>query len=591
MSKKKRDYSSIKKLVIYSKKYIPSLVICVIFALISAVATIIGPDKITDLMTEITKGLMPGANMDFSQIKSIVLKLVLIYVLGALSSYLMTLITSIVSSKLSKELRSDINIKLTKLPLSFYDSSTRGDIMSVITNDVDTISTTLSESIAYILNAVVLFFGITFMMFKTNYILSFITIGVSLIGFIAVIILGLFSQKEFHIRQETLGQMNGDIEEVFSNQYLVREYGATKYETKKFKDINYKLYKANTRSQRLGNMMMPIMTLVSNIAYALIFLVGISLAREDNGAIDPTVLATLVTFQIYSRLYSQPLQTFSQAITYIEQASSASRRVFRYLDERVEEDETGKQNLLSNVEGNVEFKHINFGYKTDKEIIHDFSLSVKKGSKIAIVGPTGAGKTTIVNLLMRFYEINSGEILIDGINTKETTRENVRNQFDMILQDTWLFEGSIRDNLRYNDLTISDERIMSSLESVGLKHYIETLPQGLDTIINENLALSEGQKQELTIARAILRDKPMLILDEATSNVDTRTELVIQKAMDNLMKDRTSFVIAHRLSTIKNADLILVLNQGEIVEQGRHNELLEKNGFYAKLYNSQFDIN
>ena len=589
--RQKQDFKSIKKLIVYSKNYIPAVIVCIIFAIVSSIATIIGPEKIQDLMTIITSGLIPGSAIDFDAFNEATLKLVIIYLLGALASYVMTLISSIVSAKLSKEFRTDINKKLVTLPLSFYDSSTRGDVMSVITNDVDTLSQALSQSIANILNAIVLFVGITVMMFKTSWVLALITIGVSLVGFIAVILIGSKSQKQFHIRQKTLGEMNSDIEEVFSNINLVREYGANEYEINKFKEINTKLYESNRKSQLLTNMMMPIMTLVSNIAYALIFLVGILMSVKSDGSIDPTVLATLVTFQIYSRLYSQPLSTFSQSITYVQQASSAANRVFKYLEETSEEDETGKPELLHDVEGNVEFRHIKFGYNESKEIIHDFSLNVKKGMKVAIVGPTGAGKTTIVNLLMRFYEINDGEILIDSINTKSTTRDNVRSQFDMILQDTWLFEGTIRDNLRYNDLTITDDKIIEALSKVGLKHYIETLPLGLDTIINENLSLSEGQKQELTIARAILRDKPMLILDEATSNVDTRTEIVIQEAMDMLMENRTSFVIAHRLSTIKNADLILVLNNGDIVETGTHTELLEKQGFYSKLYNSQFEIN
>lgn len=591
MKREKQDFKSIKKLIIYSKKYIPAIIVCIVFAVVSSIATIIGPQKIQDLMTIITSGLMPGTSIDFEAFNEATLKLIIIYLLGALASYVMTLISSIVSAKLSKEFRTDINKKLVTLPLSFYDSSTRGDVMSVITNDVDTLSQALSQSIANILNAIVLFVGITIMMFKTSWVLALITIGVSLVGFIAVILIGAKSQKQFHIRQKTLGEMNSDIEEVFSNINLVREYGATDYEINKFSEINTNLYNSNQKSQLLTNMMMPIMTLVSNIAYALIFLVGILMSIKSDGSIDPTILATLITFQIYSRLYSQPLSTFSQSIAYVQQASSAANRVFKYLEETSEEDESNKPELLSNVEGSVEFKHIKFSYNEQREIIHDFSLDVKKGSKIAIVGPTGAGKTTIVNLLMRFYEINSGQILIDGIDSKTTTRDNVRSQFDMILQDTWLFEGSIRDNLRYNDLTITDDKILEALNKVGLKHYIETLPEGLDTIINENLSLSEGQKQELTIARAMLRDKPMLILDEATSNVDTRTEIVIQNAMDMLMEGRTSFVIAHRLSTIKNADLILVLNNGDIVETGTHKELLAKDGFYSKLYNSQFEIN
>lgn len=585
--KNKKDFSSIKKLIIYSKPYIIPLIFCVIFSIISAVCTIIGPSKINDLMTIITDGIISG--IDLEKFKKSAILIIIIYVIGVLSNYLMDVIAGIVSAKLSKSLRSDINEKLTHLPLSFYDSSLRGDVMSVVTNDVDTISQTLSQSIAYILQALILFFGIIIMMFVTNYVLAFVTIGVSIVGFVAIIFIGSKSRAHFDNRQQLLGSLNARVEEVFSNQYLVREYNAENEEIENYENINGSLFKANQKSQWLSNMMMPIMNLVSNLAYALIYLVGVAMSIKD-GYVEPTVLATIVTFTLYARLFSQPLQTFSQAITYIQQSGAASKRVFRYLEEEIEEDESNKESLIKNSSGKVEFRHINFSYNKDKEIIKDFSLLVKPGSKIAIVGPTGAGKTTIVNLLMRFYNVNSGEIFIDDININDTKRENIRDQFDMILQDTWLFEGSIRDNLRYNNPRISDDEILNALSLVGLSKYISSLPRGLDTIINSKLSLSEGQKQELTIARAMLKDSPMLILDEATSNVDTRSEIVIQKAMDNLMKGRTSFVIAHRLSTIKNADLILVLNEGEIVETGKHKELLEKNGFYAKLYNAQFDL-
>ncbi len=585
---KKKDFSSLKKLIVYSKCYIVPLIFCVIFAIVSAVSTIIGPSKINDLMTIITNGIVIGIDLDLFKEKAIII--IIIYAIGVLATYLMDVVSGIVSAKLSKRLRSDINDKLTKLPLSFYDSSVRGDVMSVITNDVDTISQTLSQSIAYILQAVVLFFGIIIMMFVTDYVLAFVTLGVSILGFVAVIFIGSKSRKHFDKRQQLLGEMNGDVEEIFSNQYLVREYNALDEEIKKFEEINTNLFSANQKSQWLSNLMMPIMNLVSNLAFALIYFVGVSMSLKD-GYVDPSVLATLVTFTIYARLFSQPLQTFSQAITYIQQSNSASKRVFKYLEENVEEDESNKESLIKNTKGKVVFDHVDFSYNPEKEIIKDFSLEVKPGSKIAIVGPTGAGKTTIVNLLMRFYEVNRGAIYIDDINIKDTKRENVRDQFDMILQDTWLFEGTIRDNLKYNETNISDDQILKVLSLVGLKKYIESLPNGLDTIINSTLSLSEGQKQELTIARAMLRNAAMLILDEATSNVDTRSEIVIQNAMDNLMKGRTSFVIAHRLSTIKNADMILVLNEGKVVEVGTHKDLLHLNGFYARLYNAQFDEN
>jgi len=586
MEKIKKD-SSMKKLINYSKRYLIPIFFCIIFATVSAVITIIGPSKIQDLILEISKGV--AFQMDMDKFSELATNLLILYAIGVLSSYIMEVITGFVSSKLSRKLRKDLNQKFTKLPLSFYDRSSRGDILSVVSNDVDTISQTLSQSIAYLLNAIVMFVGIIFMMFKTSALLATVVISVSLVGFIFIIIIGAKSQKQFNISQQTLADMNGDIEEVFTNQALVREYNATDFELERFDEINNRLYSANNKSQFLTGLMMPIMQFISNFSYALVFLVGVGVA-VSSGSVEITLLGTIITFTLYAQLFSQPLQTFAQSISYIQQSKSAANRVFKYFEESEEEDESNKESLISNATGNIIFDHVNFSYNPEREIIHDFSLNVKAGSKIAIVGPTGAGKTTIVNLLMRFYDINKGSILIDNINTKDSKRENVREQFDMILQDTWLFEGSIRENLKYNDESITDDKILKALDSVGLKHYVETLPNGLDTIINSNLSLSEGQKQELTIARAMLRNAPMLILDEATSNVDTRTELVIQKAMDLLMEGRTSFVIAHRLSTIKNADMILVLNNGDIVETGTHKELLAKGGFYANLYNSQFDL-
>lgn len=584
--KEKTDIKAIKKLVIYSKKYFPAIIVSVIFAILSSVTSIIGPDYIQDLITCITNGIT--TNIDFTKFTSLAVTLVIIYVIGAFAGYFQQLIMNISTQRLSRKMRTDINNKLERLPLSYYDTTSRGDILSIVTNDVDTISQSLGQSIASLFQSTVLFFGVIIMMFKTSWILALTTILASVLGFVFISIISAKSQKHFNVRQQTLADMNSDVEEIYTNHSLVRGYNAVDSEIDKFEEINARLYNANRKSQFLGGMMMPIMNFAGNLSFAAIYIVGITIFIA-NGSNDMTILGTLVSFTIYARLFSQPLQTFAQSITSIQQASSASSRVFRYLEEKEIEDETNKTLELKDVKGDVEFSHIKFSYNKDKEIIHDFSAKVKAGSKIAIVGPTGAGKTTLVNLLMRFYEINDGTITIDGIDTKSVKRENVRDQFDMILQDTWLFKGTLRENLVYNNPSIKDSDVMLALKAVGLSHYVETLPLGLDTIIDEKISLSEGQKQELTIARAILRNAPMLILDEATSNVDTRTELVIQNAMDNLMKGRTSFVIAHRLSTIKNADLILVLNHGDVVEMGNHKELLKKGGFYSDLYNSQFE--
>ncbi|MCQ2482385.1 MAG: ABC transporter ATP-binding protein/permease [Clostridia bacterium] len=580
----KTDMKSIKKILIYCKRYMPAIILAFVFAIGGSYTSIIGPEKISDLMNEIVKGIMTGIDMD--SIQSICLLLLTIYVIGAFLHYGQQFITATVTQYTSKRLRRDIDIKINKLPLKFFDSTTKGDILSRITNDVDTISQTLSSSSANLISSLTLFIGVIYKMFKTNALLSWITLGTAFVGFIAMgLILGV-SQKYFNRKQTDLGRMNGHIEEIFTNHNIVRAFGAKGKETKKFDEINDCLYDSNWKSQFLSGMMGPIMGFVGNLTYVLIFIVGVSLIIGGNGLMT---LGTIIAFTIYSRQVSQPLSTFAQAMTQIQQASAASRRVFEILETPEMEDESEKA-LRDNspVKGDVEFRHVKFGYNPDKTIIHDFSASLKAGQKVAIVGPTGAGKTTMVNLLMRFYEVDSGDILIDGVSTRKYRREDVHDMFDMILQDTWLFNGTIRENLMYNQTNATDSDLDRVCEAVGLKHFIETLPSGYDTLLNDALSLSEGQKQQFTIARAMISESPLLILDEATSSVDTRTELVIQEAMDKLTKGRTSFVIAHRLSTIKNADVILVMRDGDIVEQGNHKELLAKNGFYADLYNSQF---
>lgn len=583
LPKEKTDFKSLAKIVVYCKQYIPALIIALVCAVGSTVTTLIGPDKISELTNTIVAGILTG--VDMTEIRRICTGLITLYGAGALLHYIQQYITVTVTQKTSRRLRTDIDRKINRLPLRYFDSNTKGDILSRITNDVDTISQTLAQSAANLMSAIVLFFGVIIRMYRSNWLLATITILTSFIGFIFMAIILGKSQKYFNRKQELLGAMNGQIEEVYTNHKIVQAFGAADQERSIFDDTNEKLFDSNRNSQFLSGMMMPVMGFVGNLAYVLIFAVGVALIINGSNAVT---LGTIMAFVIYAKLFSQPLQSFSQAMTGLQQASAAARRVFGMLGEEELSDESGKTVNVENVKGAVKFSHVTFGYSPDKTIIHDFSADLKPGQKVAIVGPTGAGKTTMVNLLMRFYEVGSGDILIDGVSIKDMKRENVHSLFDMILQDTWLFSGTIRENLVYNQPEVSDEKLDRVCEAVGLKHFISTLPDGYDTMLNDNLNLSEGQKQQLTIARAMIKDSPLLILDEATSSVDTRTELVIQRAMDKLTENRTSFVIAHRLSTIKDADIILVMRDGDIVETGTHNELLGKGGFYAELYNSQF---
>ena len=583
MKKEKTDFKALGKIFVFGKNYLPFVFVAILFAVVGSVATIIGPEKISDLMDIITAGLF--APMDTSGVKRIGITLIIIYGVGALCSYVQQFIMATITQKIAKKLRHGINAKLGRLPLKYYDQTTKGDILSTVTNDIDTISMALSMSLATLVAAVVLFVGVVFKMFQTNWILALVTIGVSLMGFLLMSVIIRLSQKHFNNRQQQLAEMNGQVEEVYSNHNIVKVFGGKNFEMQKFNKTSGALYVSNWKSQALSGMMQHIINFVSNLSYVLIFVVGVSFILNGNSAIT---LGTLMAFVIYSRLFSQPLGQIAQGITNLQQASAASRRVFALLEQQEMPEEKGKNIKLNKVKGDIEFKDVHFGYLPNKEIIHGFSASVKSGQKVAIVGETGAGKTTIVNLLMRFYEIDSGDILIDGVSIKDMTRENVRSLFDMILQDTWLFAGTIRENLVFNTPNVSDEKLDEVCKAVGILHYIKTLPNGYDTLLSDNVSLSEGQKQQLTIARAMIKNAPLLILDEATSSVDTRTEMQIQKAMDRITKNRTSFVIAHRLSTIKNADLILVMDNGNIVEQGTHEKLLESGGAYAELYNSQF---
>ncbi len=581
--REKADFKSFGKLLAYCKGYLPVIILAVVLAVGGAVCTIIGPDKISDLTNALKDGILVG--IDMTAVFEICIGLVIIYGVGAVLSYVQQFIMATVTQRVGRGLRSDMNGKINRLPLNYFDTTTTGDVLSRMTNDVDTITQTLSQSTANLVSAFALFIGAIVMMFKTNAILAIVTIASSLVGFALMAIILKASQKYFDAKQEQLGILDGQIEEVFSQHAVVKAYNGKHKERKKFGKINENLHVCNWKSQFLSGLMQPIMSFVGNLSYVLIFVVGIALILNGSKAVS---VGTIMAFVIYARLFAQPLGTMAQAMTSIQQASASSRRVFEILEQAEMPDESDKTAKVDSPKGDVTFDNIRFGYTAEKEIIHGFSAELKRGQKVAIVGPTGAGKTTIVNLLMRFYELNSGDIKIDCVSVKDMKRESVHDLFDMILQNTWLFEGTIRENLVFNKADVSDERLDEVCEAVGLKHFISCLPQGYDTLISEASQLSEGQKQQLTIARAMIKDAPLLILDEATSSVDTRTELAIQQAMDKLTADRTSFVIAHRLSTIKNADVILVLKDGDIIEQGDHDELLEKNGFYAELYNAQF---
>ena len=573
---------SLLKLLKYIKRYLPLIIPALLLAVVSSIFSIIGPDKLSDITDEITKGLITGINLD--KVKEIGIFLIVIYSLGAIFSYIEGFIMAIVTNKCAKKLRSEISNKINKLPLKYFDQNSYGDVLSRVTNDVDTIAQSLNQSLGNLVSAITLFIGALIMMFVTNATMAITAILASLIGFIIMGLILKNSQKYFNQQQKELGNLNGHIEEVYSGHNIVKVYNAMEEETQKFDEINERLYKSNRKSQFLSGLMPPIMSFIGNFGYVAVCVVGAILVIDNKIS-----FGVIVAFMIYIRLFTNPLTQIAQAFVSLQSTGAASDRVFTFLEEEEMSKETTKEVLnKETAKGNIEFKNIEFGYNDDKTIIKNFSAKAKAGNKIAIVGPTGAGKTTIVNLLMKFYDIKKGDIIIDGKSIHDLTRENVHDLFTMVLQDTWVFNGTIKENIKYNNEKTTDKEIQEVCKVVGLDHYIKTLPKGYDTVLNEVESLSSGQKQLLTIARAMLEKKPFLILDEATSSVDTRTEELVQDAMDKLTKGKTSFIIAHRLSTIKNADLILVLKEGNIIEQGNHKELLEKNGFYADLYNSQF---
>ena len=565
----------------YIKGFQLPFVIAVIGAIISSIITVFGPYKLREITNLITEGLV--GEMDLGAISNIGFFLALLYAVGSLINYAQGYAISDMIQHFSKRLRTAIAEKINRLPLSYFDSHSQGDTLSRVTNDVDTVGQSLTQSLGTLISSVLLLIAVLFMMFYTNVVLSFVTIGSVLLGFVFSAVLMAKSQRYFQEQQSNLAAINGYVEEMYSGHNVITSYNGAEKTRLAFNVLNQNLYTSMWKSQFISGIMFPLMNFVGNFGYVMVVIVGATMAINDSIS-----MGTIVAFMVYVRIFSQPLSQIAQGITTLQSASAAMGRVFEFLSEEDMEDDSHKLQQLTDVKGHVQFKDVFFGYNPDKTIIHDFSAEAKAGQKIAIVGPTGAGKTTIVNLLMKFYDIERGQIMIDGVDIKDMKRSEVHDAFSMVLQDTWLFEGTIRDNLIYNQENISDEAVIDAAKAVGVHHFIMTLPNGYDTVLDDTVTLSVGQKQLLTIARALLKDSPLLILDEATSSVDTRTEELIQKAMDKLMEGRTSFVIAHRLSTIRNADLILVMRDGNIIEQGNHDQLMEQKGFYADLYNSQF---
>lgn len=548
-----------------------------------------GTEKALQLIDKLPKSvynlIKPSINMD--KIKELAIFMATLYLISSLFNYIQSYALTTVSNRFANSLRDKISKKINKLPLKYFDNHETGDVLSRVTNDVDTVAQNLNNSLATLVSSITLFIGSLLMMFITNWIMAITAILSSIVGFGLMFAILNKSQKYFNARQVELGNMNGYIEEMYSGHNVVKAYNGIEKSIAEFQELNNKLYTANRKSQFLSGLMHPIMGFIGNFGYVMVCIVGALLTM--NGSIS---FGVIIAFMIYVRLFTNPLSQIAQAMSSLQSTAAASERVFEFLDEKEMSDQKNiTRNLKrSKVKGEIEFKNVKFGYDQGRTIIKDFSVKVKPGQKIAIVGPTGAGKTTMVNLLMKFYEINNGQILIDKIPTSDLTRENIHDLFIMVLQDTWLFEGTIRDNIKFNKDHVSDREIWEALRVVGVDHFVKTLPGGLDYVIGDNDTISQGQKQLLTIARGMIEDAPFLILDEATSNVDTRTEELVQKAMDKLTEGRTSFIIAHRLSTIKNADLILVMKDGNIIEQGNHDELMSKGGFYKDLYNSQFEL-
>lgn len=579
------------QLFAYCKKYLPAITMALLAAAGGTAMQVIGPDKLKDLTNEIMKGLpamqsgnavLGSVNMDV--VSNMVWLLILLYAGSFILNYLQSYTMATVTQKISKGMRTDISHKINRLPLKYFDGTSVGDVLSRVTNDVDAIGQTLAQSIGTMVTSCIMLMGSFAMMLYNSWILTLTALGACAVAIILSLFIAKVSQKYFRQQQMELGRINGHIEEVYTGHNVVKVYNGGKEAKKIFEENNNKLYNSAWKSQFLSGCMMLIMNFTGNLGYVAVCVVGAALSVKGN-----ITFGVIVAFMLYVRQFTQPLSQITQVMNSLQRAVASGERVFEFLDEPELEDEADKPNSLKNIIGDVEFKNVQFGYTPNKPVIRDFSVQIKAGQKVAIVGPTGAGKTTMVNLLMRFYELDKGEICIDGIPIHKVPRENVHAQFGMVLQDTWIFEGTIRDNIIYSKEGVTEEEVIKASKTAGLHHFIMTLPNGYDTLLNDKVSLSEGQKQLITIARAMIQNAPLMILDEATSSVDTRTEHMVQAAMEKLTVGRTSFVIAHRLSTIKNADMILVMKEGDIIESGDHEELLAKKGFYAELYNSQFE--
>lgn len=584
VEKPKNFKKSMKELIGYVKPFWWLIVVALLFAIVATICNIISPKKLGDLSQNIFTGLALNGKVDLSSLTNIGITLIIIYVLAIVFEYAKSWIMTGVTQKITYRFRKDISEKINKVPLSYFDTQSYGDVLSRITNDVDTISQTLNQSVIQLFTSITMFLGVLIMMFTISYkvaLISLLIIPLSLIGLLLIV---KFSQKYFKKQQVNLGELNGYVEEMYSGHVIIKAYNKEEATLKDFGKINKELHDSSWKSQFLSGLMNPVMNFIGNLAYVVICVFTASLILK--GEIG---FGAITSFVIYIRLFTQPLNQIAQVSNNLQSTAAASERVFEFLSAEEMEDESHFVKKLEHVQGKVEFKNVSFGYEPNQIIIKNFSALVQPGQKVAIVGPTGAGKTTIVNLLMKFYNVTSGDILIDDVSIKQLTRENVHDIFGMVLQDTWLFEGSVKENLAYGKSNISMEKIKEACQAAHIQHFIESMSHGYDTILDEDSNISQGQKQLFTIARAMIEDAPMLILDEATSSVDTRTEELIQDAMDRLTKGRTTFVIAHRLSTIKNADMILVMKDGDIIEKGTHDELMALKGFYCNLYNSQFE--
>ncbi len=581
---KAKDFrKTISSLIAYCRAYVPIILVALTLACAGAIFQVIGPDKLSEITDIITAGML--TQIDLDAVTAVATFLAVLYGLSFVFSYVQGYIMATVTQRITKKLRTHISGKINRLPLSYYNRNSTGDVLSRVTNDVDTIGQTLNNSLGSFITAITTFLGATVMMFYSNWLMALSGILATIVGFFFMMVIMKKSQKHFSSQQQELGKINGHVEEIYAGHPVVKVYNGEADAQRTFDEINERLYTSAWKSQFLSGLMMPVMFFVGNFGYLVVCVVGALLATND-----VITFGTIVAFMVYIRLFTNPLTQFAQIATNLQSTAAAAERVFEFLEEAEMEDERDKTDYLETARGDVEFRHVKFAYEgTDKLVIKDFSAHAKPGQKVAIVGPTGAGKTTIVNLLMRFNEILEGDILIDGVSINKLTRSNVHELFCMVLQDTWLFEGTIRENIVYCKEGVTDEQVEAACKAVGLDHFIKSLPNGYETVLNDKANLSAGQKQLMTIARAMIENAPLLILDEATSSVDTRTEILIQEAMDKLTVGRTSFVIAHRLSTIRNADLILVMRDGDIIESGNHAELLEKGGFYAELYNSQFE--